>query len=42
MSVVQLVAIVLINFIHFLETAMGITKETQDSSGFDYAMAVMK
>ncbi|XP_045492096.1 cytochrome P450 4g15-like [Colias croceus] len=25
-----------------LETAMGITKETQDESGFDYAMAVMK
>ncbi|XP_032512223.1 cytochrome P450 4g15-like [Danaus plexippus] len=25
-----------------LETAMGITKETQDQSGFDYAMAVMK
>nr|ARA91599.1 cytochrome P450 monooxygenase [Pieris rapae] len=25
-----------------LETAMGITKETQDASGFDYAVAVMK
>ncbi|XP_072941702.1 cytochrome P450 4g15-like [Epargyreus clarus] len=25
-----------------LETAMGITKETQDESGFDYAIAVMK
>ncbi|CAH2062931.1 unnamed protein product, partial [Iphiclides podalirius] len=25
-----------------LETAMGITRETQDQSGFDYAMAVMK
>ncbi|KOB71350.1 Cytochrome P450 4G49 [Operophtera brumata] len=25
-----------------LETAMGITRETQDASGFDYAMAVMK
>ncbi|KAJ2950505.1 hypothetical protein O0L34_g8749 [Tuta absoluta] len=25
-----------------LETAMGITKQTQDESGFDYAMAVMK
>nr|QOL02379.1 cytochrome P450 4g15-like protein [Glyphodes pyloalis] len=25
-----------------LETAMGITRETQDKSGFDYAMAVMK
>ncbi|CAK1551938.1 unnamed protein product [Leptosia nina] len=25
-----------------LETAMGITKETQDESGFDYAVAVMK
>ncbi|XP_075972259.1 cytochrome P450 4g15-like isoform X2 [Anticarsia gemmatalis] len=25
-----------------LETAMGITKKTQDKSGFDYAMAVMK
>lgn len=24
------------------ETAMGITRETQDKSGFDYAMAVMK
>ncbi|KAI5634331.1 cytochrome p450 domain-containing protein [Phthorimaea operculella] len=24
------------------ETAMGITKQTQDESGFDYAMAVMK
>ncbi|XP_063823255.1 cytochrome P450 4g15-like isoform X1 [Ostrinia nubilalis] len=25
-----------------LETAMGITRKTQDESGFDYAMAVMK
>ncbi|XP_046978516.1 cytochrome P450 4g15-like [Vanessa cardui] len=25
-----------------LETAMGITKDTQDDAGFDYAMAVMK
>ncbi|XP_049696776.2 cytochrome P450 4g15 [Helicoverpa armigera] len=25
-----------------LETAMGITRQTQDASGFDYAMAVMK
>ncbi|KAJ0179462.1 hypothetical protein K1T71_005174 [Dendrolimus kikuchii] len=25
-----------------LETAMGITRKTQDASGFDYAMAVMK
>lgn len=26
----------------FVETAMGITRKTQDESGFDYAMAVMK
>lgn len=26
----------------FLETAMGVSRKTQDQSGFDYAMAVMK
>lgn len=25
-----------------LETAMGVSKSTQDKSGFEYAMAVMK
>lgn len=25
-----------------LETAMGVSKSTQDQSGFEYAMAVMK
>lgn len=29
-------------YLLFTETAMGITKKTQDESGFDYAMAVMK
>jgi len=24
------------------ETAMGVSKKTQDKSGYDYAMAVMK
>jgi hypothetical protein len=27
---------------HFTETAMGVSKKTQDKSGFEYAMAVMK
>lgn len=26
----------------FSETAMGVSKKTQDKSGFEYAMAVMK
>ena len=31
------------NFIWFFpETAMGVSKKTQDKSGYEYAMAVMK
>jgi hypothetical protein len=30
------------NLILFSETAMGVSKKTQDKSGYEYAMAVMK